>query len=81
MRGGFTVLTMDTGRTVATMVAPYGNHIVAVGRRPDSAGRIGPDTKRSASSTGAGPAWLIDAHIHLVLGAERMAECAPAASC
>ena len=74
LRGG-KVLTMDAGRTVATAVAVYGNRIVAVGDDAAVSSYIGPDTKVVELAGRSVLPGFIDAHIHPVLGAERLGQC------
>ncbi|MBK6862269.1 MAG: amidohydrolase [Ideonella sp.] len=74
LRGG-KVLTMDADRSVATAVAVYGNRIVAVGNDAAVASYIGPDTKVVELAGRTLLPGFIDAHIHPVLGAERLGQC------
>ncbi|HRI18025.1 MAG TPA: amidohydrolase [Burkholderiaceae bacterium] len=74
LRGG-KVLTMDANRTVATAVAVYGNRIVAVGDDASVASYIGPDTRVVELAGRSVVPGFIDAHIHPVLGAERLGQC------
>ena len=74
LRGG-KVLTMDADRTVATAVAVYGNRIVAVGDDASVSSYIGPDTRVVELAGRSVLPGFIDAHIHPVLGAERLGQC------
>lgn len=74
MRGG-KVFTMDAGRSVASAVAVVGNRIVAVGDDASVSAYIGPDTKVIELGGRTVLPGFIDAHIHPVLGAERLGQC------
>ena len=74
LRGG-KVLTMDPGRTVASAVAVVGNRIVAVGDDATVSTYIGPGTKVVELAGRSVLPGFIDAHIHPVLGAERLGQC------
>jgi predicted amidohydrolase YtcJ len=74
MRGG-KVLTMDANRSVASAVAVYGNRIVAIGDDASVSSYIGPDTKVVELAGRSVVPGFIDAHIHPVLGAERLGQC------
>ncbi len=74
LRGG-KVMTMDADRRVASAVAVYGNRIVAVGSDAEMAGYIGAGTKVVELNGRTLLPGFIDAHIHPVLGAERLAQC------
>lgn len=74
LRGG-KVMTMDADRRVASAVAVYGNRIVAVGSDAEMASYIGADTKIVELNGRTLLPGFIDAHIHPVLGAERLAQC------
>lgn len=74
MRGG-KVLTMDAKRSVASAVAVRGNRIVAVGDDELVSSYIGPDTKVVELAGRSVLPGFIDAHIHPVLGAERLGQC------
>ncbi|MCB2022359.1 MAG: amidohydrolase family protein [Burkholderiaceae bacterium] len=74
LRGG-KVMTMDAGGTIASAVAVRGRRIVAVGSDAAMAGYINDETKIVELDGRMLLPGFIDAHIHPVLGSERMNEC------
>jgi predicted amidohydrolase YtcJ len=74
LRGG-KVMTMDAGGTIASAVAVRGGRIVAVGSDAAMAGYINDETKVVELDGRMLLPGFIDAHIHPVLGSERMNEC------
>jgi predicted amidohydrolase YtcJ len=69
------VMTMDASRTVAQAVAVYGKKIVFVGTDKDVEKFVGKGTQVVDLQGKTLLPGFIDAHIHPVYGAERLAQC------
>ena len=69
------VLTMDASNTVAQAVAMQGNRIIAVGNNEDMLQYVGTGTKVIHLYGKTVMPGFIDAHIHPIMGAERLGKC------
>ncbi len=72
---GGKVMTMDGSRTAAQSVAVRGNQIIGVGSDQDMVRYIGPNTQVIKLNGKTLLPGFIDAHVHPVLGSERLGKC------